>query len=577
MERLFSRTGPVCFLVLVAGVPAAAWAAALTGVGTLGGASSSVSGISPDGTVACGTSNNGTADEAFIYDLSGAAMHGLGIPAGADASEATGVAIDVNGVVVSVNAVTAGARSAYRWNGVPAGAGVLTKLPLYNGEREWTARGIAASWDGMEVFVVGNSTQDYTVGDVSFTCDHQCRWYQSTDITDDIPMSLLPSNSHDETYSYAVSRNGNIVGRRQYYGGAMASFCTRGAFHPFLYEAAIDDCYAPRALVGGPSTAYAATAMGISVGGDLFVGHSWYDNGSLHWDGWGQACLWLSPTATPKAVTFPPLPPDVPDGGWFSEALATNAYGTVIGGYCEAYEKTIVIASDKDVDSAAVGDDVQVLPVGFKDTNLSGSTVCVRWGPNRILDTPVAAPGDKLAPGEVVVPSQAFIAVRDAATGTITSWLLKDKLTELGIDTTGWTFARVTGISQDGSVIVGDGVHNGQPEGWIVTGFPAPPIPAPPAPTVQRPVYEEATEVVVTGLRWDSTSVDLYRNGELVSSQSLSFPVPKSVTFAVSGHVAGDYYTAVQTGPGGPSPEPAVRACVLGPAADLSLYVRPEL
>jgi uncharacterized membrane protein len=42
-------------------------------------------------------------------------------------------------------------------------------------------------------------------------------------------------------------------------------------------------------------------------------------------------------------------------------------------------------------------------------------------------------------------------------------------LPSLGIDLTDWTLDNATGISADGSTIVGWGTHNGQPEGWIAT------------------------------------------------------------------------------------------------------------
>ncbi len=38
-------------------------------------------------------------------------------------------------------------------------------------------------------------------------------------------------------------------------------------------------------------------------------------------------------------------------------------------------------------------------------------------------------------------------------------------------DLTGWTLERATGITPDGTGIVGNGTHNGVPEGWVVTGF----------------------------------------------------------------------------------------------------------
>jgi uncharacterized membrane protein len=47
-------------------------------------------------------------------------------------------------------------------------------------------------------------------------------------------------------------------------------------------------------------------------------------------------------------------------------------------------------------------------------------------------------------------------------------------LTALGIDLTGWSLTDATGISADGSVLVGNGVHNGNNEPWLATLVPAP-------------------------------------------------------------------------------------------------------
>jgi len=53
--------------------------------------------------------------------------------------------------------------------------------------------------------------------------------------------------------------------------------------------------------------------------------------------------------------------------------------------------------------------------------------------------------------------------------------LLKDVLTEQGIDLTGWALRHAKGISADGLTIVGEGINPlGASEGWIATIVPEP-------------------------------------------------------------------------------------------------------
>jgi len=40
-------------------------------------------------------------------------------------------------------------------------------------------------------------------------------------------------------------------------------------------------------------------------------------------------------------------------------------------------------------------------------------------------------------------------------------------LTTAGVNTTGWTLTTATGVSADGSVIVGDGTHGTTTEAWL--------------------------------------------------------------------------------------------------------------
>lgn len=123
----------------------------------------------------------------------------------------------------------------------------------------------------------------------------------------------------------------------------------------------------------------------------------------------------------------------------------------------------------------------------------------------------------------------------------------------------------VRSMSSNGSVLAGVGTYDadGDPgttgdqytRGFVVTDWPTPAVSAPPAPVVARALIEGDTQVVVTNIRWDSTSVDLYKNGTTLVA---SAPVPAAFTSSVTltglpPLAVGDYYTATQTGPGGTS------------------------
>ncbi|MGB9623428.1 MAG: hypothetical protein ACPMAQ_01065 [Phycisphaerae bacterium] len=133
----------------------------------------------------------------------------------------------------------------------------------------------------------------------------------------------------------------------------------------------------------------------------------------------------------------------------------------------------------------------------------------------------------------------------------------------------------VRSVSSDGSVLAGVGTYDVDGDagttadqytrGFVVTGWPTPPVSAPAAPTVARALIEGDTQVVVTNLRWDTTQVDLYKNGTtLVATRTDLAPFASSVTFTgLAPLVVGDYYTATQTGPGGTSGQSFRKACVM--------------
>ncbi len=153
---------------------------------------------------------------------------------------------------------------------------------------------------------------------------------------------------------------------------------------------------------------------------------------------------------------------------------------------------------------------------------------------------------------------------------------LRAALVGQGVDMTHWpVLTEVRSVSSDGSVLAGIGTYDVDGDagttadqytrGFVVTGWPTPAIPAPPAPVVTRALIEGDTQAVVTNLRWDTTRVDLYKNGTtLVATRTDIAPFAGSVTITgLSPFAVGDYYTATQTGPGGTSAQSFRKACVM--------------
>jgi hypothetical protein len=76
-------------------------------------------------------------------------------------------------------------------------------------------------------------------------------------------------------------------------------------------------------------------------------------------------------------------------------------------------------------------------------------------------------------------------------------------------DLPGWTLSAATGITPDGTTIVGEGFHNGAAEGWILSGFSFDTT----SPVVEASVVER----VVTSRRKVRIRGNVFEAGRLVS------------------------------------------------------------
>jgi uncharacterized membrane protein len=126
----------------------------------------------------------------------------------------------------------------------------------------------------------------------------------------------------------------------------------------------------------------------------------------------------------------------------------------------------------------AVSNDGQVI-VGQVTLEETGVTWAARWTAENGMT--LFGEGEGVAHavnanGSLAVGRHGRGAALFHADGSATS--IRDLLTNAGIDLTGWDLVSAAGISDDGSVIVGSGTHNGLSEAWIAI------IPTPTAATL---------------------------------------------------------------------------------------------
>lgn len=176
--------------------------------------------------------------------------------------------------------------------------------------------------------------------------------------------------------------------------------------------------------------------------------------------------------------------------------------GLVVVGYSRQIGWNIRAGNNLTCDTLATGDDVQLVPFG--NAVASSSTWVVGHGPNGVIDT---APGGDDAvthAGGWINESRAFVCfIKDQTDpqwgGNTDLWFLRHQdaadgdpgasaasqfkdmkdlkvwLTDNGIDMTGWELREARGVSDEGTVIVGWGLHDGTEEGFVVNVVPAPP------------------------------------------------------------------------------------------------------
>jgi hypothetical protein len=199
---------------------------------------------------------------------------------------------------------------ACRWDGNIQGVGTWRALPIADGLYNWQPHRVQAmSSDGTNVWIVGLSA--YTNG-----AEHACV-YTDNGSASACTNVVISSPGHDNSEMCAVSEGGLVAGQAQYGGSGGLTSGARQVVtgNPLRFLGN---------LLGNPTTANEARALGISGDGRRIVGWSYIILSPLYI----QQCYWDAPfTANRAAQAISFLP-----GHVWGDATTVSRSGTYIGG-----------------------------------------------------------------------------------------------------------------------------------------------------------------------------------------------------------------------------------------------------
>lgn len=342
------------------------------------------------------------------FAQSAPSFEGLGT-LGGNSSQATGVSAD-GSVVVGYGPEASTYMRAFRWVG-----GSMTNLGTLGGLRSY-AYGVSA--DGN--VVVGE-------GQLANAVYHAFRWTLADGMTD------LGTLGGGYSSASGASANGNVV-------VGYSSVPITGETHAFRWVK--DGNFGgsnPQMQDLGTLGGVNGGANSVSADGSVVVGWSANADSNFHAFRWTQAG---------GMVDLGTL------GGTSSWATGVSADGNVVVGY-----------SNYNVDSYKW----EVFRWVYTGTGPSGGTMTgLGFLPGGDRSTAYAVSAD----GKVVVGQSnyyggplSYQAFRWTEAEEMQS--VQDLLDVAGVDTTGWTLTQATGVSADGSVIVGNGTGPSGTEAWI--------------------------------------------------------------------------------------------------------------
>jgi len=319
------------------------------------------------------------------------------------------------------------------------------------------------------------------------SCSEAWRWTQGTGI---VGLGFLSGDATSE--ALAVSDDGSVVAGAS---GAKAARWVNGSGW--------------QDLSGGLPAADDSRANGVSADGSAVVGEYMSPfmgaaTGAFVWRQVGGTSLYLQDTvpilSSISGISSDGLvmsawtgPYDAPWALRFTES-GSQMLTQLSGVYCDCGDSAEAISADA---STIVG---QSLGQAFRWQSGTGTVGLGFLAPvesqtfNNVFSSGLAASAD----GRVVVGTSSELFCdpfpncwedERAFVWTQSRGMLdlRDELVALGLDLSGWTLVAATGVSADGSVIVGRGINpSGDPEAWRaeVPELAPPSIPALPAPAL---------------------------------------------------------------------------------------------
>lgn len=187
-------------------------------------------------------------------------------------------------------------------------------------------------------------------------------------------------------------------------------------------------------------------------------------------------------------------------GGSGAEALAMSGDGSTVVGIADnpalnrAFHWNVTdgmrdlgdLPGGTGASAHSVSDDGQVVVGGASNAGQTGAAF--RWTLTSGMVELPALPGSTSMSAHLVSGNGEVIAgTASTASGPrLCLWKspsevvdIRELLLSQGIDLSGWTFGEITGLSRDGSVLLGSGMYQGISRAWVVTGIPAPSVAVP--------------------------------------------------------------------------------------------------
>ena len=347
-----------------------------------------------------------------------------------------------------------------------AHAQALVGLGFLPGRTSSTAAAISS--DGH--VVVGNST--------SPSGTHAYRWTAAGGMED-----LLSYNSSD-TWAYGVSGDGAVVAGKSSVQGDLRWGSRWTSTTGWV-----------RLPVPGSGSGFgiASSGDGASIAGDWSICCCHHYESFWNLDPISSTSTWLQNSSSPGCINCDTTVRAVSSDGQY--AVGAMGYGN-----CENYSQCFVVRWNRSGIKEILGDPGgtgAALSVGWNSfatgVNQDGTVIAAtsrlpsgtyhafRWNQtNGWRDLGALSGGDSRsaavnADGSVIVGKSNLVAGGDYRatiwTNTDSMLDLNAYLAGLGVDPspTGWTLTEATGVSADGLTIVGNGLHNGIAEAWIVT------------------------------------------------------------------------------------------------------------